>query len=229
MSPTRIRRLGARTVLAALSVSAVGLAADVVAPVRSAVAVEYKRAAVPTSALDFPLGNTDDPAVGQAAAALGLLADGRDPDAYRSALEALAGSIGPRVDIDPARLVAAWAQARPEEMTVLLSALTQLGVGYRYASSQPGAAFDCSGLVRWAWSRAGIDLPANSGQIIRWAPNTPVSELEPGDVMWYPGHVMLALGVDDAYVHAVGRGKVLEVRSMYAKHKRKIRAIDPLG
>ncbi len=227
MSPTRIRRLGARTVIAALSVSTLGLVADVSGPARSASAIEFLRGAAPGAPLDFPVGNTDDPAVGQAVAALGLL--GGDPDGYRAALADLAASIGPRVDIDPARLVEAWSQAQPEEMTVLLSALTQLGVGYRYASSRPGTAFDCSGLVRWAWSRAGVDLPASSGQIIRSAPNTPATELEPGDVMWYPGHVMLALGVDDAYVHAVGRGKVLEVRSMYAKHKRKIRALDPLG
>ena len=114
-------------------------------------------------------------------------------------------------------------------MVALLSALTQLGVKWRYASSQPGAAFDCSGLVKWAWSQAGVTLPSNSSAIIDALPNTATDELEPGDVMWYPGHIMISLGVDQTYVNAVNRGKPLAVQTLSARSAKRLRAADPIG
>lgn len=216
MTNSRLRSLVARVALATAAVTCTGLVAApaLVAPSAGAVS--------------FPLPAGMDPANGDAAAALDALQAG-DTATYQAELAELAGWIGPRVEIDPVRLVEAWSTADSRAMTALLSALTQLGVSYRYAASKPGVAFDCSGLLKWAWGQAGVSLPSNSKAIIRSLPNTPVEELEPGDVMWYPGHVMMALGVDDAYVHAVGRGKPLEVRAMYNKHRKSLRAADPVG
>jgi cell wall-associated NlpC family hydrolase len=98
-------------------------------------------------------------------------------------------------------------------MTAVLSALTQLGVGYRYASSEPGVAFDCSGLTSWAWSQAGIDIPHQSRSQINVAKRLDIDEARPGDLLYYPGHVMLALGLGDAVVHAVKPGTPVEVKS----------------
>jgi cell wall-associated NlpC family hydrolase len=220
VTSNRIRQFVARAALATAVATSVGLATDGVLITSSA------SAAV---AVAFPTGSDADPAVAQAVAALAAVQSG-NTSAYVAAVSELAASIAPRVELDPARLVEAWTRAgNSPGMTAMLSALSQLGVGYRYASSKPGAAFDCSGLVRWAWSQAGVELPSNSSAIVRSATNTSVDELEPGDVLWYPGHVMLALGVDDAYVHAVGRGKVLEVHSMWARKRKSLRAIDPAG
>lgn len=217
MTTSRVRRLVLRAAIATASVTSLGLFAD---------------GALITSTADavaFPTGSGMDPGVGLATMALDAKASG-DQALFASSLAALAETIGPRVGIDPARLVEAWtAAADTPGLNVMLSALSQLGVSYRYASSSPGQAFDCSGLVKWAWSQAGVSLPSNSSAIIRSAENTPIDQLEPGDVMWYPGHVMLALGVDDAYVHAVGRGKPVEVHSMYAKRRGRLKAIDPAG
>ncbi len=217
MTNSRVRRFVARAAIATVSIASVGLIADGSLITASADAVA------------FPTGSGMDPAVGQATAALDAKAVGNQTE-YAAALAALAAEIGPRVLIEPARLVTAWTAAGDAPgMTAMLSALSQLGVSYRYASSSPGQAFDCSGLVKWAWSQAGVQLPSSSSSIIRSAENTPTDQLEPGDVMWYPGHVMLSLGVDDAYVHAVGRGKPLEVHSMWARKKSRLRAIDPAG
>jgi cell wall-associated NlpC family hydrolase len=217
VTSTRIRQLILRAAVATAAVTSLGLVADGTLITASA------------SAVAFPTSTSGDPAVGHAVAALSAWEAGNPAD-YAATLETLAAELGPRVVIDPARLVAAWtADAQSPGMKAMLSALTQLGVSYRYASSKPGTAFDCSGLVKWAWAEAGVPLPSNSSAIIRSASNTSIDELEPGDVMFYPGHVMLALGVDDAYVHAVGRGKPLEVHSMWAKKRSRLRAIDPAG
>ncbi len=215
-SPRSVSRFVAKVAIAAAGVSCFGLLADATVVAESATAVE------------FSLGSGMDPATGQAAAALDALSAGDTPG-YVASLTSLAASIGARVGIDPARMVEVWAVADQQSMTALLSAMSQLGVSYRYASSKPGVAFDCSGLVKWAWAQAGVDLPSNSSSIIKSMTNTSTAELEPGDVLWYPGHVMLALGVDDAYIHAVGRGKPLEVRAMYSKHRTRVRAADPIG
>ena len=180
------------------------------------------------TAVAFPLGPTADPANAQAAAALDALVAG-DQAAYATQLAALAESLGARLDKEPSRFTSAWLAADQPSMTAMLSALTQLGVGYRFASSKPGAAFDCSGLVKWAWAQAGVELPANSSAIINALDNTPTDALEPGDVMWYPGHIMISLGVDQAYVNAVGRGKPLAVRNLAAKAAKRLRAADPVG
>ena len=41
-------------------------------------------------------------------------------------------------------------------------ALDQVGVPYRWGGESPQTGFDCSGLVRWAYGRVGIDLPHSS-------------------------------------------------------------------
>jgi len=41
-------------------------------------------------------------------------------------------------------------------------ALQAVGIPYRWAGESPEAGFDCSGLVRWAYGRVGIDLPHSS-------------------------------------------------------------------
>ena len=40
--------------------------------------------------------------------------------------------------------------------------MSQIGVPYQYAMSEPGVGFDCSGLTAWAWEQAGVNLPHQS-------------------------------------------------------------------
>ena len=65
------------------------------------------------------------------------------------------------------------------------------------------AAFDCSGLVEWSFAQAGVPMPRVAADQARTGPAVPVSQLEPGDLLFYhtdptaPGyisHVAIYLG-----------------------------------
>ena len=89
--------------------------------------------------------------------------------------------------------------------------------------------FDCSGLTSWAWSQSGVGLPHQSGGQIRTVRQVDLSAVQPGDLLYYPGHVMLALGIGGAIVHAPNTGNVVEVRMLSEHQQRRLRAGDPLG
>jgi cell wall-associated NlpC family hydrolase len=65
------------------------------------------------------------------------------------------------------------------------AAVSQLGVPYVFGGEQPGVGFDCSGLVQWAWSRAGVSIPRTTE--VEWPSLHHVSldALEPGDLLFY--------------------------------------------
>jgi cell wall-associated NlpC family hydrolase len=78
------------------------------------------------------------------------------------------------------------------------AAESQLGVPYVWGGETPGVGFDCSGLVAWAWGQAGVPLPHYSGAQMADSTPVPVSDLEPGDLLFYgPGgsqHVAMYVG-----------------------------------
>ena len=46
-------------------------------------------------------------------------------------------------------------------------ALAAVGVPYHWGGESPSSGFDCSGLVRWAYGRVGVELPHNSYALYR--------------------------------------------------------------
>ena len=66
-------------------------------------------------------------------------------------------------------------------------------------------------MVSWAWEVAGKSLPHQSGAIIDKLPHGDIATVMPADVLWYPGHISLALGVGDAYVDAPNRGNTVRI------------------
>jgi cell wall-associated NlpC family hydrolase len=115
-----------------------------------------------------------------------------------------------RAGVPAAELEAVWSTTSQERLTVVYSALAQVGVRYKRSGSTP-AGFDCSGLVNFAWASVGVDLPRNSRGLINAAsPRTP-EQLLPGDLVWRPGHIMLYLGVGTAVVQATQSGRPVAV------------------
>ncbi|NMD57566.1 MULTISPECIES: C40 family peptidase [Tsukamurella] len=73
------------------------------------------------------------------------------------------------------------------------AALTQLGVPYAWGGTTPGVGLDCSGFTQWAYRQAGIELPRLADQQTVGA-SVSYSDLRPGDLAVWSGHVALVLG-----------------------------------
>ncbi len=141
----------------------------------------------------------------------------------------IAGVIANRLGVDPAMLEQAWRSADDTHQRALMGALSQLGVPYHRNTSNPGVSFDCSGLTSYAWSQAGVAIPHQSGsQISTIAPRTSITA-QAGDIVYYPGHAMMYLGVDGAIIHAPYTGRTVEVDMVSKSHHLKVRYGNPLG
>jgi cell wall-associated NlpC family hydrolase len=86
-------------------------------------------------------------------------------------------------------------------------AMAQLGKPYVYAGTGPDA-FDCSGLTMMAWAAAGVSMGHNSESQYARFPKVPMNQLEPGDIVWSPGHVGIYVG-SGAVIHAPHTGDVV--------------------
>jgi cell wall-associated NlpC family hydrolase len=91
-------------------------------------------------------------------------------------------------------------------------ALQAVGTPYRWAGESPDTGFDCSGLVRWAYGRVGVDVPHSSYALYDVGRRVPVSKVAPGDVLFFAGlgHVGLYVG-KGRMVHAPETGRTVEV------------------
>ena len=125
---------------------------------------------------------------------------------------ATAELVADRLALDPKELDAAWADSDIQHQTALLAALTQVGVPYKRFAMKPGVGFDCSGLTSFAWGQAGFNLPRNSTRQIRAADPRTQETAQAGDLLRYPGHVMMWLGVGQAVIHSPQPGQFVEVK-----------------
>jgi murein DD-endopeptidase len=90
-------------------------------------------------------------------------------------------------------------------------ATAMLGTPYRYGGSSPRG-FDCSGLVYYAFRETGFRVPRTTGAQLRHSRPVPLSELLPGDLLFFRqrssrvSHVGIYVG-NDWFIHAPSRGK----------------------
>ena len=91
-------------------------------------------------------------------------------------------------------------------------ALSRQGDPYVWGAAGPGA-FDCSGLVLWAYAQVGISLPHFTGDQWNMGVHVARADLQPGDlVFFYPdiGHVGLYIG-NGLMVDAPNFGETVQV------------------
>ena len=105
-----------------------------------------------------------------------------------------------------------------EIVTMLNAALSRQGLPYVWGAAGPGS-FDCSGLVQWSFAQAGMRMPRVAADQARTGPAVPVSQLQPGDLLFYhtdptdPGyisHVAIYLG-NGKMIQAPQPGQNVEV------------------
>lgn len=100
--------------------------------------------------------------------------------------------------------------------TALRAALTQRGKPYVWGAAGPDA-YDCSGLVMWAFAQEGISLPHYTGA--QWNSGMHVSRanLEPGDLVFFfsdLSHVGIYIG-NGLMVDAPSAGQVVQVQPVF--------------
>jgi peptidoglycan DL-endopeptidase LytE len=100
---------------------------------------------------------------------------------------------------NPSRPVSAAPNSSPAAVAVQV-ALAQVGKPYVWGGAGPNY-FDCSGLVMYAWARAGVDLPHYSVSQYEDTERIDETQLRPGDLVFYdtgsgaqPGHVTIYIG-----------------------------------
>lgn len=126
------------------------------------------------------------------------------------------------VSSDPlgAYLSAAEQVSRPHVRGLASTALTYLGINYRFGGNTPTQGFDCSGLVRYAAEKSlGLKLPRRSAEMARLGESIKRNELERGDLVFFNtlgrrfSHVGIYVG-DGKFVHAPSSGSKVRVEDM---------------
>lgn len=100
-------------------------------------------------------------------------------------------------------------------------ARTQLGKPYIWGATGPHG-YDCSGLVQRAFQNAGVSLPRTTGAQYHATARVPVSQLRPGDLIFYSSngqpsgirHVAIYAG-NGMRLHAPSPGKTVELVPMW--------------
>lgn len=118
----------------------------------------------------------------------------------------------------------AVAKPRSAGEQAAIVAVRQVGVPYRYGGSTVKG-FDCSGLVQYAYSRAGKSIPRTTTD--QWRQLSPVADdnLRVGDLLFFRidgriSHVGLYLG-SRRFVHAPASGREVTIAELDSGYYRK--------
>ena len=93
---------------------------------------------------------------------------------------------------------------------IVSTAYAQLDIPYVWGGDDRSG-FDCSGLVMYCHRAAGISLAHSSGA--QGGGGQRVTSPQPGDVVWWPGHVGIYIG-GGQMIHAPHTGDVVKISSV---------------
>jgi cell wall-associated NlpC family hydrolase len=96
---------------------------------------------------------------------------------------------------------------------VLAYAYAQLGKPYCYAGVGPDC-YDCSGLTMMAWAQAGVSMPHSSSDQMAMFPSVSMDQLQPGDLVFWSGHVGIYVG-NGSVLHAPHTGTYVQITPIW--------------
>lgn len=130
------------------------------------------------------------------------------------------GGYADRVLTWAARYADATRAGGPIATLAVQAALGQVGTPYLWGGETPDAGFDCSGLVQYAYQRAGLTLPRTAQTQYSAGPLLPAgADLAPGDLVFF--------GSPDRVTHvgiALGRGRMVD-----APHRDALVRVEPIA
>ena len=78
--------------------------------------------------------------------------------------------------------------------TAVRSATGTLGTPYVWGGNDPGSGLDCSGMTKYAYGEAGVELPRLAHEQANGATEVSPGDLAPGDLAVWDGHVAMVAG-----------------------------------
>ncbi|MGY4708978.1 peptidoglycan hydrolase RipC [Mycolicibacterium sp. CBM1] len=118
----------------------------------------------------------------------------------------------PAAEVVPMAAVPTPGPGGEQAAVAVQAALTRIGDPYVWGGSGPNA-FDCSGLVMWAFQQAGIFLPHSSQALAAGGQPVSLDQMQPGDVVNYysdASHSAIYIG-DGMMVHASTFGQPVRI------------------
>jgi len=111
---------------------------------------------------------------------------------------------------------------RPEASTldtVLVNAIAQIGKPYRWGGESPQTGFDCSGLIQYVVTQAGVPVPRSSYAQAAALPAVSPKRIRPGDLVFFNttgqpfSHVGIYIG-GEQFVSALNPRQGVAVQSL---------------
>lgn len=146
---------------------------------------------------------------------------------YLEGRDLVARQISTELAVESTDLEQAWRELPMVRQVVALTAVAQVGIKYRYLGKNPSEGFDCSGLTGFAWSTADRFIGHNSRSQYRAGTKITADLAQAGDLIWYPGHIMMYLGASNIVVHAPYSGRNVEIRQAVPSRMRKAKFSSP--